>query len=104
MTVRRSGEHTGDLFAVYLGDDLLAEHRRASKGIKTVTLPAHAAAIRQLCRRDPSRARGRPGKQPTYEQVPAGEPELMSTRHLASPIVEVGTLEAYERLAEGAIL
>jgi len=104
VTVRPSGEHTGDPFAVYLGDDLLAEHRRAPKGIKTVTLPAHAEAIRQICRRDPSRARGRPGKQPTYEQVPAGEPLLISTGHLASPIVEVGTLEAYERFAEGAVL
>ena len=46
VTVRPSGEHTGDLFAVYLGDDLLAEHRLAPKGIKTVTLPAHAEAIR----------------------------------------------------------
>ena len=103
VTVRPSGEHTGDSFAVYLGDDLLAEHRRAPKGVKTVTLPAHAEAVRQICRRDPSRPRGRPAKQPTYEQVPAGEPELIWTGYLASPIVEVGTLETYERLAEGVL-
>lgn len=103
VMLRSSGERTGDPLAVYLGSELLVEHHRAPKGTRVVTLPAHAEAIRRLTRGDPARARGRQGKQPGYDQVAAVEPRPGSTLlHLVAPIVQVGTLEAYERLARGA--
>ena len=101
VTVRPSGEGIGDPLAVYLGEKLLVEHHRAPRGTKVLTLEVHAEAIRRFTRGDRSRQRGRPGKQPGYEQVMAIEPELVSFVHFVSPIVEVGSLDAYELLTQG---
>ena len=72
----------------------------APKGSGAVTLPAHAAAIRKLTRGDPARRRGRPTKQPTFEQVTHGGLGLFSFS--AVPIVQAGALDVYERLLQGA--
>lgn len=98
VTVRPSGERTGDRLAVYLGEELLVEHRRAPRGTRTVTLSAHAEAIRRLTRGDPARARGRRGKQPAYEQVNAATSDLAGALEQAAPIVQAGSLDDYERL------
>lgn len=101
VTVRPSGERVGELLAVHLGTELLVEHRRAPKATRVVTLPAHAEAIRRLTRNGVGRPRGRRSTQPAYDQVAPGEPALVSTLHLVAPVVEVGTLDTYERLAGG---
>ena len=101
VTVRPSGERVGDPLAVHLGDQLLVEHHRAPKATPVVTLPAHAEAIRRVTRTADGRPRGRRTTQPAYEQVASIESGLVSTFELVAPVVEVGTLETYERLAAG---
>jgi transposase len=100
VTIRPSGDRIGSRLSAYLGEGLLVEHRVAPKGSGAVTLPAHAAAIRKLTRGDPARRRGRPTKQPAFEQVAHDGLGLLSPS--AIPIVQAGALDVYERLLEGA--
>jgi len=100
VTVRPSGDHIGDRLFVYLGESLLVEHGVAPKGSGVVTLPAHAAAIRKLTRGDSPRPRGRPSKQPAFEQLAGLSPGLPSSS--VAPLVQAATLDTYERLLEGA--
>lgn len=101
VTVRPSGERPGDRLSVSLGDELLVEHQRPARGIRTVTLETHAKAIRRLTRTDPARKGGRPRTQPAFEQEP--EPDLkvlITVARSEAPEVQTGTLEAYEQLVQ----
>jgi transposase len=102
VTVRPSGERPGDLLSVSLGDELLVEHRRPASAVRTVTLAAHADAVRRLTRRDPARRGGRPRTHPAFEQAPEPDLELLTTTTpRGAPVVQTGTLDAYEQLVRG---
>jgi hypothetical protein len=55
VVVRAEGEAVGDRFDVYLGERLVARHWRRPKGSPRVTLPEHAAAIREATHAGPDR-------------------------------------------------
>ena len=98
VTVRPSGDRAGDRLAVYLGEMLLVEHRRAPRDTRVVTLPAHAEAVRRLTRGDPARGSRRRGKQPSFQQVDGATTLLAGALNCPAPVVQVGSLEDYERL------
>jgi len=102
VKVRAEGEAVGDRFDVYLGEQLVARHWRRPKGSPRVTLPEHAAAIRELTRGAGQAAGRRRSRQPKYEQVPEKAAlDLLAAIQQRAPQVEVRTLGAYERLAGG---
>ncbi|MFC1629575.1 IS21 family transposase [Gemmatimonadota bacterium] len=70
VVVRASGENVGDTFSAYHDGDLVAVHRRAPKGSRSITLPEHAAAIRKITRGDGLRRTGRRKKRFTQEPIP----------------------------------
>ena len=102
VTVRPSGERSGDRLSVSLGDELLVAHRRPAAGIRTVTLGAHVEQIRRLTRTDPARRAGRPRTQPAFEQTSDPDLDLLVTvARRGVPDVQSGTLDAYEQLVQG---
>jgi transposase len=99
VSVRAEGENVGDAFSVYLGDRLVARHRRCRRGSARVTLPEHAEAIRRLTRGNGHRTRRRRGAQPHFVQRASAEEMLLLDRiHCSAPEVEVRSLEFYEHL------
>ena len=95
VMVRPEGDWVGVLFSVYLGDTLVACHRREPKDHPRVTCPDHAAAICKLRRRPPDRA---PRKQPRFEQIevtvaPRG------WRSGVAPAVQIRSLQTYDAMA-----
>ena len=102
VRVRPEGEEVGELFWVYLGDVPVARHQRRVQGHAAVTLPEHAAALRQLTRAAPRQHIRRKGRRPRFEQRPP-EPVLALTApppRAAHPDLEVQvrSLEVYEDL------
>lgn len=99
VIVRPEGEAIGDPFSVYLGDRLVAQHRRRPKGARSVTLPEHEAEIRRLTRGSAEAAARRRNPQPSYLQVTEQDaPILLERIQRSAPQVEVRPLSAYERL------
>jgi len=99
VTVRPSGENVGDRFEVYLGEELVARHRRAPKGSGPVILPEHAEAIRRLARGNAARAYRRRSSKPRFEQQAPGEDlRLLEAWRGSAPAVESHPLERYERV------
>lgn len=99
VVVRPEGETVGDSFSVFLGDRLVAHHRRRPRGARTVTLPEHEAEIRRLTRGSPQAAARRRTRQPHYLQVIAEDPPILLQRiQRSAPQVDVRSLSAYERL------
>jgi transposase len=99
VIVRPEGEAVGDLFSAYLGDRLVAQHRRRPKGAHRVTLDEHGEAIRRLTRGNAEAAARRRSRQPSYLQVVEEEaPILLDRIQRAAPQVQVRPLSAYERL------
>lgn len=97
VTVRPSGTRIGDGLEVYLGGELVAEHRRARPGTGRVTLAEHAAEIRRI-----RRERGGPGQRPRGPRFHqrAEDPSLaLHTIREEAPVVQVGSLATYEALA-----
>ena len=99
VVVRPEGEAVGDGFSVYLGDRLVAHHRRRPKGARAVTLPEHEAEIRRLTRGNAEAAARRRNRQPNYLQTVEEEaPVLLHRIQTHAPQVEVRPLSVYERL------
>ncbi len=105
VTVRAEGENVGDAFSVYLGEELVARHRRRPRGSPRVTRPEHAEAIRRLTRGNGLRARRRRGAQPRFVQPASGEEMLRLLERIShtAPEVEVRRLEVYEQLVAGCV-
>ena len=102
VVVRPEGEAVGDAFSVYLGDRLVAQHRRRPQGARSVTLPAHEAEIRLLTRGSAESARRRRTRQPSYIQVVEKDAPLLLHRiQTYAPPVEVRPLSVYDALAVG---
>ena len=100
VLVRAEGEAVGDRFSVYFGDRLVACHRRRPRGSPRITLPEHAAAIREMTRGGTRAAARR--RQPRYVQITEeNAPALLAGIHQSSPQVQVRPLAAYEPLAGG---
>lgn len=88
VVVRPSGEHAGDLLQVYLGEDLVAAHRRAdSRRTRRVTLQEHQKQIIAATKV----RRGVRGRAVRFSQL--GGPQI------ESPEVETRSLELYEQMA-----
>jgi len=103
VKVRAEGEAVGDRFEVYYGERLVARHWRRPKGSPRVTLPEHAAAIRELTRGVGQATGKRRSRQPQYEQVPEESAlVLLDAIQQRAPQVETRTLGEYELLAAGA--
>lgn len=96
VTVRPAGDHVGAVFTVYLGDQVVARHRRRPKGSLRVTLPEHARLIREHVRR-PGAARS-PRRAPAFEQRPEPSPEPQWSPELDQDVQE-RSLDDYEALA-----
>jgi transposase len=89
VVIKAAGEAVGELIEVFLGDRLVATHRRAPQGTLRVTLPEHEHRIRVL-----TRAEGRiRGRKVQYNQILAPEGLLA-----AAPEVQTRSLEHYEAL------
>jgi transposase len=99
VVVRSAGERVGDLLTVHLGETQLCEHTVHAKSAGRVTLAEHAEAIRRANR---ARVGGRPGRsrQPVFEQAPESLDLLLRGIQLLAPSVSVGSLDAYERIAQ----
>ncbi len=93
VMVRPEGDHVGAVFSVYLGEALVARHRRQPKHSMAVTLPAHVAAIRQHTR-GKTPARPRHGA-PRFEQVTAPQTPW---RPIQGPHVQVRSLQSYDQV------
>ena len=68
-----------------------------------MTLPEHAAAIRRLSRGASAGARNRRKKPPSFDQVLEPELGLANDVPCLAPLVAMGTLAPYERIAQGAV-
>lgn len=102
VIIRAEGEAVGDRFEVYYGERLVARHWRRPKGSARVTLPEHAAAIREMTRGAGQSAGRRRSRQPRYEQVSEESAlRLLTELREWAPEVEVQSLGAYEALAGG---
>lgn len=102
VIVRAEGEAVGDRFDVYLGERLVAHHWRRPKGSPRVTVPEHAAAVREATRGAGQSAGRRRSRQPRYEQAPEENAlTLLAAIQQRAPQVEVRTLGTYELLAGG---
>ena len=102
VLVRSEGEEVGHLFSVYLGDVVVACHRRRAQGHLAVTLPEHAAAIQALTRGAAKQQSRRRGRTPRFEQSP---PEACPPLDVAVPMpahldvdVQIRSLDAYEKV------
>jgi len=94
VVVRPEGEHVGDRFEVYLGEQLVAVHYKRAKGTPRVTLPEHAAEIRRRTRDK------KPGERRSVEFE-----QIIPDEVFGFPACEVQTrsLELYESLLGGAL-
>jgi hypothetical protein len=119
VVIRASGDVVGDVFAVMLGEKVVAEHRIRPRGAPDVTLAEHRSAIRTLTRQGRQGStlpRGeRPGKrQPRFVQHAVQHALTELVDHAAStlestlesiqriaPVVETRTLEEYARYEAG---
>jgi transposase len=99
VVVRPAGERVGDLLTVHLGEMQLCEHRVHARSAGRVTLAEHAEAIRRANR---GRIGGRLGRsrQPVFDQAPEPVDQLLRGIQLVAPAVAVGSLDAYERIAQ----
>ena len=102
VMVRSEGEEVGDAFSVYLGDVLVARHRRRSKGHLAVTLREHATAIQALTRGAATQQSRRRGRTPRFEQSPHdGTPQPADPVPIPVHLdvdVEMRSLDEYEAL------
>ena len=102
-TVTVRPDERRDALSVYLGSELVVEHRRPAAGVRVVTLPEHAEAIRALTRGSAAKAYRRRGSQPHFLQLAAAEPAglaRLDRLKRVAPVVEVHSLADYERLLE----
>jgi transposase len=91
VVVRPSGEHVGDLLEVYLGEDLVAAHRRADRRrTRRVTLEEHQQKITAATKG----RRGVRGRAVRFTQLIASDEPWIE-----SPEVQTRSLELYEQLA-----
>jgi transposase len=90
VLIKAAGEAVGELIEVFLGDQVVATHRRAPQGTLRVTLPEHGQRIRALTRAEGASIRGR---RVQYTQLLPSEGLLT-----ASPEVQTRSLELYEAL------
>ncbi len=95
VVVRPDGEQVGDAFTVYLGDRVVARHRRQPQHSLRVTLPEHEAAIRHQAR-GTVRARRRT---PRYEHQPTAPPPTTHPGVTDAVAVQQRCLQAYEAVA-----
>lgn len=98
VRVRPEGDHVGAVLTVYLGDQVVARHRRAVPHSPPVTLAEHVAAIRQRTRgRRPTDGRHHG---PRFEQTAnASSPSAAWTPAIDPPDVQQRTLDAYDAVA-----
>jgi transposase len=97
VVVRAEGDRVGALFTVYLGDHVVARHRRRPKDSPRITLSEHATAIREHVRRQGAvKARRR---QPTFEQQAAPWPPSRWLGPLDAPSVQERSLHTYDAVA-----
>jgi transposase len=89
VVVKVAGGAVGDLIEVFLGDRVVATHRRPPQGTQRVTLPEHERRIRALTRAEGSIR----GRQVQYTQLVVPEGLLV-----ACPEVQTRSLELYEAL------
>lgn len=97
VVLRAEGDHVGAWFTIYLGDQVVARHRRRPKDSLRVTRPEHADAIRQQARR-PGSVRA-PRRQPAFEQLAASPPPIAWLGPLDDPPVEERSLDIYDAMA-----
>jgi transposase len=92
VVVRPEGDRVGAVFSVYLGEVMVARHRRQPKHTPPVTLPEHIEAIRQYTRgKRPVRP---PRGAPRFEQV--NTPVIAWGHGVQGPSVQVRSLLAYD--------
>lgn len=96
VTVRPEGDHVGAVFTVYLGDRVVARHRRRPKDSPRVTLPEHARLIREQARR--SQTPRAPRRAPAFEQRPEPPAPHWPPTSL-DPDVQERSLADYEAVA-----
>jgi transposase len=97
VIVRAEGDREGALFTVYLGDQVVARHRRRPKDSPRVTLPEHAQAIRQQARQ--GAAVRAPRRCPNFEQLSPPPPAPGALPSIDGPAVQERSLEAYDAMA-----
>ena len=98
VVVRPDGEPVGDAFTVYVGDRVVARHRRQPQHSLRVTLPEHEAAIRHQARA-PGTVRARRRTPPRYEHQPTVLPPATHPGVTDAVAVQHRPLEAYEAVA-----
>jgi transposase len=97
VVLRPEGDRIGAWFSVYLGERLVARHRRRPRHSPPVTLASHEEAIRR--RRRHAMAPRAPRRQPRFEQRQAAAVVEGWLRPVVSPTVQVRSLQAYDALA-----
>jgi len=97
VTVRPDGEAVGTPFSVYLGDELVAQHRIHARDSRRVTLSAHDRAIQRLTRGGPIKAQARRSAPRFIQIVSPLETSLLASLKQHAPDVQIAELAAYER-------
>jgi transposase len=101
VVVRAAGEGVGAPFTVYLGSQIVAEHRKAPRHTQRVTLPEHEETIRALSRGGILKAANRRRPKERFIQQTEGGIVIPEGRVILAPVVQHYSLDLYERLAVG---